>query len=415
MIKYAEFTLDNGLKVIHHQDTTTPLVALNILYNVGSRDESPEHTGLAHLFEHLMFSGSKNIPEYDTPLQKAGGTNNAFTNTDITNYYLTLPTENIETGFWLESDRMLSLSFSQEALDVQKGVVIEEFRQRYLNQPYGDFWLKLRPLVFKQHPYNWATIGKDVSHVEKTELEDIKKFFFKFYNPSNAIMCIAGNIDLDKTKQLTEKWFGPIPAGEVNSNTYIQEPKQTTSISSTHTADVPQDMVAIAFRSLARKDKNYYTADLLSDILGRADSSRLFNELVRKEKLFSNISCYVSGELDPGTFIIEGKVKKGVDPQLAINAIWEQIETLKKVQDISDEELQKVKNKAETAYQFGLTQILNIAMSLCISKNMGDVDLVNKEPSLINAVSKQDIYSFVNSYITKENSTTLFYLSQNKA
>ena len=191
MIPYSSFTLDNGLQVFVHEDHSVQIAVMNILYDVGSRDEQPDKTGFAHLFEHLMFGGSVNIPNYDEPLQLVGGENNAFTNTDITNYYLTVPAANIETGFWLESDRMLSLSFDPHVLDVQRKVVIEEFKQRYLNQPYGDVWLKLRPLVYTTHPYQWATIGKEISHIENATLHDVKDFFFTHYVPSNAILVVA--------------------------------------------------------------------------------------------------------------------------------------------------------------------------------------------------------------------------------
>ncbi|MCO6494317.1 MAG: insulinase family protein [Bacteroidetes bacterium] len=414
MIKYSEFVLDNGLKVIHYHDSKTPLAILNVLYNVGSRDEDPNHTGLAHLFEHLMFSGSANIPEFDTPLQKAGGTNNAFTNTDITNYYQTVPAENIETAFWLESDRMLSLSFKQEALDVQKGVVVQEFRQRYLNQPYGDFWLKLRPLIYKNHPYQWATIGKDVSHVEKTNLNDIKSFFKKFYNPSNAIMCVAGNITLERTKELCSKWFSPIPAGNTNPNVYPKENEQKAAVIETVYEDVPQDMIAIAFKSVSRTDKRYYAADLLSDILGRAESSRLFDNLVRKQNIFNSISAYVSGEAGEGSFIIQGRTNPGVTPEKASDAIWEQIEALKQEGNLSDNELQKVNNKAETAYQFGMLQVLNVAMALCLSKNIGDIEIINNEPKFIRSVTVNDVRDFAMNFLTKERSVTLNYLSRER-
>src|SRR5882762_10287024 len=204
MVKFNKFTLDNGLRVIVHEDNTTPMAVLNILYDVGARDEDPEQTGFAHLFEHLMFGGSVNIPHYDEPLQRVGGENNAFTSNDITNYYITLPAANIETAFWLESDRMLSLAFSEKSLEVQRNVVIEEFKQRYLNQPYGDVWLKLRPLAYKVHPYQWATIGKEISHIENATMDDVKGFFFKHYLPPNAILVVAGNVTVDQVKSLSE-------------------------------------------------------------------------------------------------------------------------------------------------------------------------------------------------------------------
>ncbi|MBX2985895.1 MAG: insulinase family protein [Bacteroidia bacterium] len=414
MIKYSEFVLDNGLRVIHYHNPNTPLAVLNVLYNVGSRDENPTHTGLAHLFEHLMFSGSVNIEDFDTHLQKAGGNNNAFTNTDITNYYQTLPAENIETAFWLESDRMLSLSFKQEALDVQKGVVVQEFRQRYLNQPYGDLWLKIRPLVYKTHPYNWATIGKSVEDIEKTTLDDIRSFFAKYYNPTNAILCVAGNVSLEKTKDLCHKWFAPIPAGAANPNYYPKELEQTKAVVETVYEEVPQDMVAIVFKSVARMDKRYYASDLLSDVLGRAESSRLFDNLVRKQQLFSTISAYISGESDEGTFVIQGRISQGIRPEQASEAIWEQIEIIKQEGNLSKNELEKVKNKSETVYQFGLTQMLNVATALCVAKNQGEIELINTEPELTRAVSVNDVVEFAKQFLTKERSVTLYYLSKER-
>jgi zinc protease len=412
MIQYSEFKLKNGLKVIVHEDHTTPLVSMNILYNVGSRDENKEHTGLAHLFEHLMFSGSVNIPEYDTPLQLAGGTNNAFTNTDITNYYLTLPAENIETAFWLESDRMLSLGFSQQALDVQKNVVVEEFRQRYLNQPYGDMWLNLRKQAFKVHPYQWATIGKSIEHVEKTQIDDIKYFFKKFYNPSNAILSLSGNISLPQAKELCVKWFEPIPNGNINTNNYPQEPDQTNATHQIIEANVPASMIVIAFKNVSRNNLLYYAADLFSDLIGRAESSRLYNALVREKEIFNSINSYVTGESDEGLFVIEGKTTQGVNIKHAEKELWDAINAIIYQNKITSQELQKVKNKSLTAYHFALTNSQNIALSLALSANLGNTNQVNEEPSKIEAVSLQEIQLFAENYIQLQKSNTLIYLSK---
>jgi zinc protease len=414
MIHFNEFVLSNGLQVIHYPDLTSPQAVISLLYSVGSRDETAVHTGLAHLFEHLMFSGSLHIPDYDTPLQRAGGTNNAFTNTDITNYYLSLPYKNIETGLWLESDRMLGINLSEDSVEVQKGVVIEEFKQRYLNQPYGDFWLLLRPLLYTQHPYNWATIGKEVQHIEQTTTEDCNNFFKRFYNPSNAILCVGGNIELDVCKTLVNKWFASIPAGKRNSTTYVTEPAIQEARTLYHYADVPQDRVAIAFHSLPRSHKDYYVADLLTDILGRSESSLLYNSLVREKKLFSKLSVYLSGELDTGSLVIDGFVSPDVDPHFAVDALWNEIEAIQREQLFTDRELQKVKNKAETAYHYGLTQLLNIAMSLVLSKNMGDAHLINTEPQKIQAVTLDQMYSFMKETLKRNQSVTLFYLNKNK-
>lgn len=406
MIHYKEFTLDNGLQVIHHPDTSTPLVAINILYNVGSRDENPEHTGLAHLFEHLMFSGSVNIPNYDTPLQQAGGSNNAFTNTDITNYYITLPAENMETAFWLESDRMLSLLFNQKNLDVQKGVVIEEFKKRYLNQPYGDIWFKLREALFKTHPYSWPTIGKSIEHVEKTNLDDIKSFFKRFYNPSNAILCVAGNVQLERVKELCNKWFAPISGGPKNTNHYPVEPPQKEYQTLQHSASVPNHKLIWAFRNVARNHPHYYTSDLLTDMLARSESSILHNEWVRKHKLCSQVNAYVTGELDPGILVVEADLNPNIDPMHAQEIMWKTLQNIEPF--LTSTELTKVKNKAQTSYLFSLTQILNVAMTLSIYKNQGDIELINKEPGLIQNIQIQDVIDYCKTYIQRNN-TTFFH------
>src|SRR5690606_30972879 len=298
MINFTRFTLANGLTVLVHEDHTTAMAAVNILYKVGARDETPDKTGFAHLFEHLMFGGSIHIPSYDTPLQQVGGENNAFTSNDITNYYLTLPANNLETAFWLESDRMLSLAFSEQSLDVQRQVVCEEFKQRYLNQPYGDVWLRLRPLAYKEHPYRWATIGKEVKHIEEAKMEDVKAFFKKFYTPNNAIVAITGNVKLNNIKALAEKWFADIPVGEANDRNLPQEPKQTAARVEEVTADVPVSSIYIAFHSVDRLDPNYQVVDLITDVLARGSSSRLYRRLVKERKLFSEINAYVLGSLD---------------------------------------------------------------------------------------------------------------------
>jgi zinc protease len=409
MIQFKEFILSNGLQVIHYYDAKSPLVSLNLLYNVGSRDENPDHTGLAHLFEHLMFSGSIHIPSYDVPLQKAGGTNNAFTNTDLTNYYLTIPYQNVETAFWLESDRMLSLSFEQNALDVQIGVVIEEFKQRYINQPYGDKYSLLRSLMYQNHPYAWPTIGKSIEHIEKTTLNDIKKFFKTFYNPSNAVLCIAGNIEFNKSVELCEKWFEPIPSGTKNENVYLKDPICNGPYKKIIKENVPQDLLLIAFKNVSRNHPLYYTSDLLSDILGRAESSILYNELVREKQVFTQLSAYVTGESEEGAFIIEGKLTANYSLEEAEILVTNLLNNIVKNRTISEEMLVKVKNKTTTAYYFALTRVSNIAMSLCMSKNLGDANLVNLEPSLIEAVSLTHVYDFMENYFIPSNRFTLFY------
>lgn len=410
MVSYNRFTLDNGLKVIVHEDFTTPMAVVNILYDVGARDENPEQTGFAHLFEHLMFGGSVNIPSYDEPLQRVGGENNAFTSNDITNYYITLPAVNLETAFWLESDRMLNLAFSEKSLEVQKNVVCEEFKQRYLNQPYGDVWLKLRPLVYKQHPYRWATIGKELSHIENAEMEDVKAFFKRFYNPSNAIMVVGGSVKTEDVKQLAEKWFGNIPSVKKELRDLPVEPEQTVEQRETIYADVPLNALYMVFHSPARNEQGYYETDLISDLLSRGNASRLHINLVKSKKLFSDVSAYTTGSLDPGLFIIEGKPLKGVAMEDAEAAVWDELNRLK-TEFISQDELIKVKNKIESTMVFSEMSLLDNAMNLAMFELLGDAANLNNETSRYLAVSADDIKGRANSIFRKENSTTLYYLA----
>ena len=411
MVKFNRFTLDNGLRVIVHEDHTTPMAVLNILYDVGARDENPEQTGFAHLFEHLMFGGSVNIPSYDEPLQRVGGENNAFTSNDITNYYITLPSANIETAFWLESDRMLSLAFSEKSLEVQRNVVIEEFKQRYLNQPYGDVWLKLRPMVYKKHPYQWATIGKELKHIEDAKIEDVKAFFKKHYNPQNAIMVVGGDINLEQVKQLAEKWFAPIPAGEKYVRNLPQEPDQHDERRATVTAKVPLNDVYIAFQMADRLDKSYYVAELLSDILSRGNSSRLYRSLVKEKQIFSEVHAYMTGSLDKGMFVFEGKPLENISIEMAEAAIWDELEKIKTI-DIPADELTKVQNKTESTMIFSEMSLLDKAMNLASFELLGDADLLNHETGKYLQVTAAQIKELANNLFRKDNSTTLIYLAE---
>jgi zinc protease len=412
MIKYEKFQLPNGLKVIVHQDKSTPLACINILYNVGSRDENPNQTGFAHLFEHLMFGGSINIPNYDEPLQRVGGENNAFTTNDITNYYLTLPSENLETGFWLESDRMLSLAFSDKSLEVQRNVVIEEFKQRYLNQPYGDVWLLLRPMAYKTHPYLWDTIGKEISHIENAKMDDVKKFFKFFYCPNNAIMVVAGNVELEEVKQLSEKWFAPIPGGSDNKRNLPEEPVQTEARSLTVERDVPVDAIYKAYHMCSRYDKEYYTIDLISDILSRGNSSRMHNALIKDKKLFSDINAYVMGDFDKGLFVVSGKLTKGVSMEEADNSINQELQKIK-TEFVTPDELTKVKNKMEASHIFGEVDILNKATNLAVSELLGGADMINQEVKKYLAVTAEQIKEQANIIFRSENCSTLYYKAKN--
>ena len=411
MIEFKKTTFSNGLKLIVHEDRSTPLACVNILYNVGARDEDPGKTGFAHLFEHLMFGGSVNIPSYDEPLQRVGGENNAFTNNDITNYYLTLPAENLETGFWLESDRMLSLAFSEKSLEVQRSVVIEEFKQRYLNQPYGDVWLLLRPLAYKVHPYQWATIGKDVSHIEDATMQDVKDFFFRFYRPNNAVMVVAGNIKTDEVIKLAEKWFGNIPKGEIPPRKLPIEPPQTEARKLSVERDVPLDAIYKVYHSCSREDKEFYAVDLISDLLSRGNSSRLYNELVKNKKMFSEISAYMSGEFDKGLFVVAGKMNKGVSMEEAEAAIITELNKLK-TEKVKEEELTKVKNKTESTLVFSETEVLNKAMNLAVAELQGDANDVNTESEKYQKVSAEQIMEQANIIFKETNCSTLYYNSK---
>lgn len=412
MIQYSKFTLANGLRVIHHLDTSTPLVCMNILYDVGARDEDESKTGFAHLFEHLMFGGSINIPNYDEPLQMVGGENNAFTTNDMTNYYLTLPADNAETAFWLESDRMLSLAFSEKSLEVQRNVVIEEFKQRYLNQPYGDVWLLLKPLCYQVHPYKWNTIGKEIKHIEDATMDDVKAFFKKHYHPANAILVVAGNIDLKKTEELTEKWFGPIPSQTLHSRTLPVEPKQTEARRLTVERNVTQDAIYKAFHMCNRYDAAYYCMDVISDILSNGDSARLYNELVKGQKLFTEINAYITGDLDAGMFIVSGKLAEGVSFESAEKAIDVELEKMK-AEVLSADELQKIKNKIESIHAFSETNISNKALNLAVGELMGDANRVNTEIEYYLTMLPEDIQAAAKNYLQQENSNTLYYKKAN--
>ena len=410
MVSFERFTLGNGLKVLVHEDPTTPMAVLNILYDVGARDEHPDQTGFAHLFEHLMFGGSVNIPSYDEPLQRVGGENNAFTSNDITNYYITLPSVNLETAFWLESDRMLSLAFSEKSLEVQRNVVSEEFKQRYLNQPYGDVWLRLRPLAYKNHPYKWATIGKSLKHIEDATIDDVRAFFKKHYNPSNAILVVGGDVKLDEVKRLSEKWFGNIPAVEKAERELPVEEIQTEKRVETVKANVPLDAIYKVFHMPARTDHGYYSADLISDILSRGNSSRLFKNLLKDQKLFSDINAYLTGSLDAGLFVVEGKPLPGVSMKAAEAAIWAELDRMKN-EPVPEQELTKVKNKMESTMVFSEMSLLDKAMNLAYFELLGDAALLNSETGKYLDVSADEIQKQAQHIFRKENSSTLYYLA----
>lgn len=408
MIHYNKFTLANGLRVIVHEDHTTPMAVVNVMYDVGARDEDASKTGFAHLFEHLMFGGSVNIPEYDEPLQMAGGENNAFTTSDLTNYYIQLPAENIETAFWLESDRMLSLAFSEKSLDVQRKVVCEEFKEHYINKPYGDVWHKMRDLAYAVHPYKWMTIGKELSHIENARLEDVKDFFFRFYRPSNAILVVGGHVTTAQVKVLAEKWFGDIPSGQRVQRNLPVEPAQTAAHKLEVKANVPLDALYKCYHMPGRTAKEYYATDLVSDILGGGASSRLNQVLVKEKKLFSNIDCYHFGTLDAGLLTIEGKLVKGVKMKDAEKAIQEEIDKIQQTV-IPERELQKVKNRVESMLAFEDMGLLNRANNLAFYELIGDAALMNEEFSNYEAVTTAEMHREAQHLFDEKNSNTIYY------
>lgn len=412
MIQFEKFTLANGLRVIVHQDLSTPMAVMNIMYDVGARDEDPSRTGFAHLFEHLMFGGSVNVPSYDEPLQMAGGENNAYTTNDLTNYYIQLPAENLETAFWLESDRMLSLAFSEKSLDVQRKVVCEEFKEHYLTKPYGDAWHKMRELAYKTHPYRWMTIGKDLTHIENAQLDDVRNFFFKHYRPVNAIMVVAGNVTTEKVKSLAEKWFGDIPAGEKYKRNLPQEGNQNEERKLEIRADVPLDALYKCWHIYPRMDRRYYIADLLTDILSGGGSSRLYQSLVKEKQLFSNIECYHFGSTDNGLLAIEGKLVKGVKMADAEQALEVELEKMKN-ELVTETELQKVKNKTESMIAFEDMSVMSRANSLAYYELLGDASWMNYELEKYGTVTTEDILQESRAIFRKENSNTIHYLSNN--
>lgn len=408
MIDFKKRILDNGLTVIVHEDKSTPLVALNVLYKVGARDEDENKTGFAHLFEHLMFGGSVNIPSYDEPLQRAGGENNAFTNNDFTNYYLTIPSQNVETGFWLESDRMLSLAFSEKSLEVQRSVVIEEFKQRYLNQPYGDVWLHLRPLAYKSHPYKWATIGKEISHIENATLDDVKDFFHKYYLPNNAILSIAGDIEPETAFALAEKWFGKIPSKLSNKPEYPQEIKQTEERKLELERQVPLNAIFKAYHTVSRADANFHATEILADVLSGSKSSRLYQQLVKEQKIFADIHAYFLGDLDESLIVIEGKILPEHTVEIANSAIETE---LKKISEniLEERELDKVKNKIESALIFGEMGIGNKALNLAYFEMLGDASMINSQKKAYEKINPQLIKKLASEIFSNQNCSTIYY------
>ncbi|MFV0365499.1 MAG: M16 family metallopeptidase [Mangrovibacterium sp.] len=411
MIEFTRHRLDNGLEIILYPDNSTPMVVLNLCYHVGAKHENPNRTGFAHLFEHLMFGGSKNIADYDLPVHMAGGENNAFTTNDLTNYYISLPKANIETGFWLESDRMLALDFSQKSLDVQKKVVIEEFKQRNLNQPYGDVWALLRELCYKVHPYQWATIGKEISHIEDATLAEVKDFFYRFYAPNNAVLVVGGNFEEEEVLRLAHKWFSPIPKRELGNKVLPQEPVQTEFRELTVERKVPDSKIYLAFHMPERSSKEYYICDLISDVLSNGDSARLFQSLVKDKETFLEIDAFVSGDHNAGLFVVTGKPNNGVSISDAVEAIWEELKRMKTTL-VGETELDKVKNKLEANYVYSQMSYLNIAQELAIFEDIKEAELINSQMYLYRSITAEDLKAMASKLFAKTNCSQLNYLAK---
>lgn len=411
MIDYERFTLDNGLKVLLHEDRSTNLAAINLLYDVGARDEDPEHTGLAHLLEHLMFTGTVEVPVFDIPLQMAGGENNAFTNNDITNYYITVPSVNFETGLWLESDRMTGLRISEKSLEVQKNVVIQEFNQRYLNQPYGDSMLILRQLAYKIHPYQWPTIGRNSSHIAQLTPDRIKDFYLRYYSPANAILSVTGNIDPVAVRSLVEKWFGHLPKRNITVRNLPEEPVQAERREISVRKNVPVDSIYKAWHICQRKSDDFHTLDLLTDLLAGGESGRLHSKLVREKNIFSEINAYLTSEIDPGLLIISGKLMKGIVTDEAEQSLKDVLDELKK-NLVPEDEIEKVRNKFESSLVLANTSVLNKAMNLAYYELLGDASEVNNEAEKYRAVGREAVLEAAGRYLTDDNCSTVYYLSE---
>lgn len=406
MIHFEPFTLANGLRVLFHKEPSTPMAVVNVLYDVGARDENPKQTGFAHLFEHLMFGGSKHIPDFDAPLQAAGGQSNAFTSNDITNYYDVLPAQNLDTALWLESDRMLSLAFTPKSLEVQRQVVIEEFKQRYLNQPYGDAWLHLRPLAYRKHPYRWATIGKNIQHIETATMDDVRAFFQRHYHPGNAILCVVGNFELDFIKQKVEHYFGSIPGNTKAARNLPKEPQQRQFRKKKISRNVPSGAFYYAFPMGGRMDASYYLADLLSDHIGNEKTGLLYTELQRKKKLVSEITAYITGSLDNGLLVLTGKLNPGRTFEQLDAALWPTLDKYTS-RPISKSALKELLLKIQTAKAFQDQGLLNRAMNLCFFELLGDAHLLNQEPEYYQQVKPIELQQFAKAIFSKNHCSLL--------
>lgn len=413
MIQFDSFTLDNGLTVIANQDDKTPLVAVNLLYRVGAKNENPKATGFAHLFEHLMFSGSKNFQSYDEAIQMMGGESNAFTNNDFTNYYLTLPADFLPHALDLEADRMQNLNINVQSLEVQRNVVIEEFKQRYINQPYGDLWAEIRRLAYKVHPYKWQTIGSDISHIENASLEQVRSFYDNFYQPSNAILSISGNVSLNSVKEEVERTFGKMEYKRTIFPAYSMEPQQKDNRRIKVFRDVPSNVICIIFPMSRRKDRQYFVQDLLSDVLSNGKSSRMYQGLVVEQKLFTEINAFISGDDDAGLFIVMGKYCDGISLEQGEEAIWHELKSVCE-NPVSEQELRKMKNKNEASVTFSNMKILDKAMNLAYYAHLGEPDRINKEREFYNSVTIRDLQQAAEQMFHLDCHSVLYYLKNDR-
>lgn len=411
MISFERSLLANGLRVLVHEDHTTPMAVVNILYNVGARDEQEDKTGFAHLFEHLMFAGSKNVPSFDRALQHAGGNNNAFTTNDLTNYYEVVPASNIETALWVEADRLAHLNINSESLEVQRSVVSEEFKQHYINQPYGDAWHLLRALAYQTHPYKWPTIGKDLSHIENASLGDVQAFFEKHYTPSNALLVVAGGVEVDRVLPLVERWFGSIPGNNLTGRTYPSEPQQSDARRKQVTASVPSDALFLAFHGPSRMDPGFYEIAILAELLGSGKSSRLYQRLVKDQKLFAGVEAYLTGNLDPGLLVIDGHVLEGVDPQRAEDALWFELNALRN-EAVTEKEIGKIRNRIEHDLAVEELDLKGRAFNLALFELLGDANLYNEEAQKYSSVTAESVQAIANRVLLRENCSTLDYRKQ---
>lgn len=413
MIQFDSFTLDNGLTVIANQDDKTPLVAVNLLYRVGAKNENPKATGFAHLFEHLMFSGSKNFQSYDEAIQMMGGESNAFTNNDFTNYYLTLPADFLPHALDLEADRMQNLNINVQSLEVQRNVVIEEFKQRYINQPYGDLWAEIRRLAYKVHPYKWQTIGSDISHIENASLEQVRSFYDNFYQPSNAILSISGNVSLNSVKEEVERTFGKMEYKRTIFPAYSMEPQQKDNRRIKVFRDVPSNVICIIFPMSRRKDRQYFVQDLLSDVLSNGKSSRMYQGLVVEQKLFTEINAFISGDDDAGLFIVMGKYCDGISLEQGEEAIWHELKSVCE-NPVSEQELRKMKNKNEASATFSNMKILDKAMNLAYYAHLGEPDRINKEREFYNSITIRDLQQAAEQMFHLDCHSVLYYLKNDR-